>query len=96
VLAANPNAPFREIAHETRIPKTTVFDLLHGRLGYSARNYGFVPHALTEVQRRDRVEKSNALLSVLTKVKRRAFFTIHPIRKYGCRLMLMPMKWRNS
>jgi hypothetical protein len=60
------------IAHETRIPKTTVFNMLHGRLGYSARNYRFVPHALTEVQRRDRVEKSIVLLSVLTKTKRRA------------------------
>jgi hypothetical protein len=38
VLAANPNASLREIAHETPIPKTTVFNILHGRFGYSARN----------------------------------------------------------
>jgi hypothetical protein len=107
VLAVIANASLREKAHETRIPKTTVFNILHGRLGYSARKYRFVPHALTEVQRRDRVEKSTALLSMLTKAKRRAwqfiitgdeswFFIRHPIRKYGCRLMLMPLKWRNS
>jgi histone-lysine N-methyltransferase SETMAR len=45
----------------------------NGRLVYSTRNHRFVPHALTEVQRRDRVEKSTALLSVLTKAKRRAW-----------------------
>jgi hypothetical protein len=73
VLAANPNASVHEIAHETRIPKTTVFDLLHGWLGYSARNYRFVSHALTEAQTTERVEKLIALLSVLIKAKKRAW-----------------------
>jgi hypothetical protein len=73
VLAAHPNASLREIAHKTLIPKTTVFNILQGRLGYSARNYRFVPHALTEAQRRERVEKAIALLSVLTKAKQLAW-----------------------
>jgi hypothetical protein len=73
VLEREPNASLREIAHETRIPKSTVFDILRERLNYSARNYRFVPRTLTEAQRRERVEKSTALLSLLAKAKRRAW-----------------------
>jgi transposase len=73
VLEREPNASLREIAHEMRIPKSTVFDILRERLNYSARNYRFVPHTLTEVQRRERVDKSTALLSLLAKAKRRAW-----------------------
>jgi hypothetical protein len=60
VLEREPNASLREIAHETCIPKSTVFDIVEERLNYLARNYRFVPHTLTEAQRRKRVEKSTA------------------------------------
>jgi hypothetical protein len=73
VLEREPNASLREIAHETRIPKSTVFDILRERLNYSAINYRVVPHTLTEARRRERVEKSIALLSLLAKAKRRAW-----------------------
>jgi histone-lysine N-methyltransferase SETMAR len=73
VLERHLNASVREIADEARIPKSIVFDVLRGRLHYSWRNYRFVPHALTEAQRRERVEKSIALLSLLAKTKRRAW-----------------------
>jgi hypothetical protein len=73
VLQSNLNASVREIAHETRIPKSTVFDVLCLRLSSSVRNCRFVPHGLTETQRRERVEKSKALLSVLVNAKRRAW-----------------------
>jgi hypothetical protein len=73
VLERNPNASVREIADEARIPKSIVFDVLRGRLHYSWRNCQLVPHALTEAQRRERVEKSIALLSLLAKAKRRAW-----------------------
>jgi hypothetical protein len=45
VLERNPNASVREIADEARIPKSTVFDVIRGRLHYSWRNCRFVPHA---------------------------------------------------
>jgi hypothetical protein len=48
VLQPNPNVSVREIAHETRIPKSTVFDILRLCLNYSARNCRFMPHNLTE------------------------------------------------
>jgi predicted DNA-binding protein YlxM (UPF0122 family) len=64
-----PNASLREIAHEARIPKSTVFDILRERLNYWARNYRFVRHTLTEAQRRECVEKLTALLSLLAKAK---------------------------
>jgi hypothetical protein len=73
VLEREANASLLEIAHETRIRKSTVFDILREHLNYSARNYRFVPHTLTEAQRRERVEKSAALLSLLAKAKRRAW-----------------------
>jgi histone-lysine N-methyltransferase SETMAR len=73
VLERHTNASVREIADEARIPKSTVFDALRGHLHYSWRNYRFVPHALTDAQRRERVEKSIALLSLLAKTKRRAW-----------------------
>jgi hypothetical protein len=73
VLERELNASLREIAHEMRIPKSTVFNILRERLNYSARNYRFVSHTLTEAQRRERVEKSTALLSLLAKAKRRAW-----------------------
>jgi transposase len=57
MLEREPNASLREIAHETRISKSTVFDILRERLNYSARNSRFVPHALTESQRRERLQK---------------------------------------
>jgi hypothetical protein len=50
-----------------------VFDILRLRLNYSARNCRFVPHDLTETQRRKRVEKSKALLSVLANAKIRTW-----------------------
>jgi histone-lysine N-methyltransferase SETMAR len=76
-LEREPNTSLWEIAHETRIPKSTVFDILRERLKYSAINDGFVPHTLTEGQRRERVDKSTALLSLLAKAKRCAWqFTI--------------------
>jgi hypothetical protein len=55
-----------------RIPKSTVFDILCVYLTYSARNYRFVPHDVTETQKREHVEKSTVLLSVLANAKRRA------------------------
>jgi hypothetical protein len=55
VLERDPNPSLWEIAHETRIPKSTVSDILRERLNYSARNYRFVPHTVTEAQRRERV-----------------------------------------
>jgi hypothetical protein len=73
VFEREPNASLPEIAHETRILKSTVFDILRERLNYSARNYRFVPHTLTEAQKRERMEKSKALLSLLAKAKRRAW-----------------------
>jgi hypothetical protein len=72
VLERNPNASIREIADEARIPKSTVFDVLRGRLHYSWRNCRLVPHAFTEAQRREWVEKLIALFSLLAKGKRRA------------------------
>jgi transposase len=103
VLEREPNASLREIAHETRIPKSIVFDSLRERLNDSARNYRFVPHTPTEGQRRGRVEKSAALRSLLAKAKRCAwkfiitgdeswFFYYTPVRKYGCRPMLISLK----
>jgi putative heme iron utilization protein len=73
VLEREPNASLREIADEMHIPKSTVFDILREHLNYSARNYRFVPHTLTEAQRRARVKKSTAFLSFLAKAKRRAW-----------------------
>jgi hypothetical protein len=73
VLQSNPNVSVREIAHETHISKYTVFDILCLRLNYSARNCRFVSHDLTKTQRRERVKKSKALLSVLANAKRRAW-----------------------
>jgi hypothetical protein len=73
VLKREPNASLREIGHETRIPKSAVFDIPRERLNYSARNYRFVPQTLTEAQRKERVDKSTALLSLLAKAKRRAW-----------------------
>jgi histone-lysine N-methyltransferase SETMAR len=70
VLEKNPNASVCEIADEARIPKSIVFNVLRGRLHDSWRNCRLVPHALTEAQRRERVEKSIALLSLLAKAKR--------------------------
>jgi transposase len=69
VLEREPNASVREIAHETRIPKSTVFDILRKRLNYSARNYRFVPHTLTEAQRRERVENQKRCFYSLPRPK---------------------------
>jgi hypothetical protein len=73
VLEGNPNASVLKTADEAHIPKSTVFDVLRGLLSYSWRNYRLVLHALTEAQRRERVEKSTALLSLRAKGKRRAW-----------------------
>jgi histone-lysine N-methyltransferase SETMAR len=63
----------REIADEARIPKSTVFDILRGRLNHSWRNCRLVPHALAETQRTERVEKATALLALPVKAKRRGW-----------------------
>jgi transposase len=73
VLQSNLNASVREIAYETPIPKSTVFNILHLCLNYSGRNCRFVPHDLTETQRREHVGMSTALLSVLTNAKKCAW-----------------------
>jgi hypothetical protein len=73
VLERNPNASVCEIADEARIPKSSAVDVLRGRLSYSWRNCRFVPHVLTEVQRRELVEKSIALFSLHAKAKRRVW-----------------------
>jgi transposase len=44
MLERSLNASVREIANEARIPKSTLFDVLRGRLHCSWRNCRFVPH----------------------------------------------------
>jgi hypothetical protein len=71
VLQENPNASVREIPDEKRIPKSNVFDILRPRLHYSARNYRFVPHALTEPKEDNVWKNQQRCFSVRAKAKRR-------------------------
>jgi hypothetical protein len=84
-----------------------VFDILRLLLDYSARDDRFVPHDLTEIQRRERVGKSTALISVLANAKgvlgdlsqtkmSPGSFTIQYIPAYGFHVMLIPLKWQSS
>jgi hypothetical protein len=69
VFAADPIASVREIARETQIPKSTVYNIFVQRLGYYSRKFRLVPHELDERQQIERVDKTRALLVTLNKAK---------------------------
>jgi DNA-binding MarR family transcriptional regulator len=76
VLAADPIASVREIARETQIPKSTVYNILVQRLRYCSRKFRLVPHELDERQQIERVDKARALLVTLNKAKKRVWHFI--------------------
>jgi hypothetical protein len=69
-LEEEPNLSVRQISDRTRIPPTTVFNILSKRLGFISRKCRFVPHALTEKLRADRLMKATELLPVLVRAKK--------------------------
>jgi hypothetical protein len=76
VLTADPIASVREIACETQIPKSTVYNILVQRLRYCSRKFRLVPHELDERQKIERVDKARALLVTLNKAKKCAWHFI--------------------
>jgi hypothetical protein len=53
----------------TRIPSTTVYNILSKRLRFISRKCRFIPHALTDTLRADRLAKSIELLQILTRAE---------------------------
>jgi hypothetical protein len=68
-LENEPNASIGQISDKTRIPSTTVYNILSKRPGFISRKCRFVPHVLTDTLRADRLAKSIELLQVLTRTE---------------------------
>jgi hypothetical protein len=64
-LDENPFASVRQLSRLTHIPATTVHHRLTESLGFPARHLRWVPHALSEEQRAQRVELSRERLRIL-------------------------------
>jgi histone-lysine N-methyltransferase SETMAR len=64
-LDENPFASVRQLSRLTHIPPTTVYRRLTQSLGFTARHLRWVPHALSQLQKAQRVELSRELLRTL-------------------------------
>jgi histone-lysine N-methyltransferase SETMAR len=67
-----PFSSVRSISTHTKIPQTTVYRTLL-RLNFTVKHLKWVPHTLTEAQKRKRVEISQELLWILSTAKRRGW-----------------------
>jgi hypothetical protein len=64
-LDENPFASVHQLSPRTHIPTTTVYRRRTESLGFTARHLRWVPHALSEEQRAQRVDLSRELLRTL-------------------------------
>jgi hypothetical protein len=68
LLAALEDSPFtslRQLSRLIHLPSTTVYHRLTQSLGFVARHLRWVPHALSDVQKSQRVNLSSRLLRML-------------------------------
>ena len=65
ILEDFPFSSLREIAKESKIPKTTVYRILRKDLGYVLKHLKWIPHLLTSSQKVSRINLSKSLLPVL-------------------------------
>jgi hypothetical protein len=67
ILAALQDSPFasvRMLSRLTHLPSTTVYRSLTQSLGFVARHLRWVPHALSDAQKAERVNRSQRLLQM--------------------------------
>jgi hypothetical protein len=71
-LEDNPFASVRQLSRLTYLPSTTVYRRLTQSLGFVARHLRWVPHALSDAQKGERVNLSRRLLQMrMLEVQRR-------------------------
>lgn len=73
VVDEEPFLSVRQIATLTGIPKSTVFERLTEKLGYISKHLKWVPHLLSEEQKRNRVIIANDLLKIIEKAERQGW-----------------------
>jgi hypothetical protein len=79
ILAALEDSSFasvRQLSPLTHFPSTTVYRRLTQSLGFVARHLRWVPHALLDVQKGERVNLSRRLLRILEVQRDRAWHGI--------------------
>jgi hypothetical protein len=75
ILAALEDRPFasvRQLSRLAHLPSTTVYRRLIQSLGFVARHLRWVPHALSDAQKGERVNLSRRLLGMLEVQRDRA------------------------
>ena len=73
VVARAPTSSVRDIAQELSAPPSTVHYHLHNYLQYKSVPTRFVPHLLSDVQKRQRVALSKSLLPLLRKQREKNY-----------------------
>jgi hypothetical protein len=76
VLEDSPFAWVRQLSRLTHLPSTTVYRCLTQSLGFVARHLRWVLHALSDVQKGERVYLSQRLLRMLEIQRDRAWYDI--------------------
>jgi histone-lysine N-methyltransferase SETMAR len=79
ILAALEDSPFaseQQLSRLTRLPSTTVYRRPTQLLGFVARHLRWVPHALSDAQKSERVNLSRRLLRMLEVQRDRAWHDI--------------------
>jgi hypothetical protein len=75
-LEDNPFASVRQLSQLIHLPSTTIDRPLTQSLGFVARHFRWVPHALSDAQKGERVNLSRRLLRMLEVQRDRAWHDI--------------------
>ena len=70
-LEDNPFYSIKQIAEETKIPKTSVYRIVTGDLGYVMKHLKWIPYDLNSSQKVSHVNLSKSLLQILQKDKKK-------------------------